>query len=76
METFGAILPWIQIVLSVLLVASILLQRSGSEVGGALGGDGAGFYHTKRGLEKFLFVLTVILAILFALSALAVVLLK
>ena len=33
-------LPYIQIILSVLLVAAILLQQRGSSLGGAFGGDG------------------------------------
>jgi len=70
METVNQILPWIQISLSILLVIAILLQRSGAELGGAFGGgEGGGFYHTKRGFEKFLFYLTIVLAILFAVSA-------
>lgn len=63
-------LPYIQIVLSGLLVASILLQQSGSGIGGAFGGDNfsAGF-HTRRGFEKILFNSTIVLAVLFGLSA-------
>lgn len=51
------------------------MQRSASGVGGALGGgDGGGIIHTKRGLEKILFYLTIAVAILFALSAFVAVL--
>ena len=53
-----------------MLIVAIILQNSGAEVGGALGGGEGGFYHTKRGFEKFLFVFTIILAILFAATAL------
>lgn len=66
-EIMANILPIIQIILSVILVAGILLQTSAAGLGGALGGsDGvdAG-YHTRRGFEKFLFDGTVIIAILF-----------
>ncbi|MDZ4226104.1 MAG: preprotein translocase subunit SecG [Patescibacteria group bacterium] len=54
--TIAGVLPYIQIVLSVVLVASILLQQTGAGLGGAFGGDNfsAGF-HTRRGLEKYLF---------------------
>jgi len=64
------LLPYIQLVLSVLLIASVLLQQTGASMGGAFGGDNftAG-YHTRRGFEKFLFTSSVILGILFALSA-------
>ena len=63
-------LPYVQITLSVILVLSILLQQSGAGVGGALGGGDAGTFHsTRRGFEKFLFYLSIICGILFALSA-------
>jgi protein translocase SecG subunit len=65
------ILPYAQIILSVILVSAILLQQSAAGLGGALGGDDMGsFHHTRRGFEKFLFYLSIICAILFALLAL------
>lgn len=66
------ILPVVQIVLSVLLIASILLQQTGASMGGAFGGDNfSAAYHTRRGSEKVLFYAAIILGILFALSAFA-----
>ncbi|MFA6423639.1 MAG: preprotein translocase subunit SecG [Patescibacteria group bacterium] len=67
-----SLLPYIQIILSVLLITIILLQRTGAQVGGAFGGNDnlSSAYHTRRGLEKWLFTGTIVLAILFALSAL------
>lgn len=70
LETF---LPYIQITLSVLLITAILLQRSEAGLGGAFGGgdaSGTNFY-TKRGAEKVLFNATIVIAILFALSSFA-----
>ncbi|OGG86200.1 preprotein translocase subunit SecG [Candidatus Kaiserbacteria bacterium RIFOXYB1_FULL_46_14] len=65
------ILPHIQIALSVLLVAAILLQQRGSSLGGAFGGDNfSAAFHKRRGSELFLFRLTIVLAVLFVLSAL------
>jgi len=68
--SFSGLLPYIQLVLSVLLIAAILLQQTGASMGGAFGGDNftAG-YHTRRGFESFLFTSTIILSVLFALSA-------
>lgn len=67
----AAILPYVQIVLSILLMVAILLQRTGASLGGAFGADNfSSGFHTRRGLEKTLFRATIVLAVLFALSAL------
>lgn len=64
------ILPYIQIVLSLLLVGGVLLQRSEASLGSAFGGDGStGGRFMRRGLEKILFNATVIVAIFFTISA-------
>jgi protein translocase SecG subunit len=77
MSLVAQILPYAQIFLSVVLVLSILLQQSSTDLGGALGGsDSGGYYHTRRGFEKFLFVLTIVCGILFALLALASIVLR
>lgn len=70
MGTIAAILPYIQIVLAILLIGAVLLQQTGSGLGGAFGGDNfsAGF-HTRRGAEKILFNATITLAILFVITA-------
>ncbi len=60
----------IQIVISVLLIVVILLQNKGAALGGVFGGNNAVFL-TKRGIEKKLFVATVILAVLFFAISLA-----
>jgi preprotein translocase subunit SecG len=67
----ATVLPYVQVVLSVLLMAAILLQRTGASLGGAFGADNfsTGF-HTRRGLERTLFRATIVLAVLFAISAL------
>ena len=58
----------LQVCLSVLLMASILLQQRGASLGAGFGGEGA-VYHTKRGAEKLLFWMTIVLAVLFVVSA-------
>ncbi len=72
MKTIQAILPYIQIVLAVILVTAILLQRTGSQIGGAFGGGDnfSSAYHTRRGFERTLFIITLVIAILFAVGAL------
>ena len=68
----ATVLPYVQIVLSVLLMVCVLLQRTGASLGGAFGADNfSSGFHTRRGLEKTLFRATIVLAILFAVSALA-----
>lgn len=55
----------VQIVIAALLVVSILLQQRGSGLSITFGGGGGGeFYHSRRGIEKFLFYATITLAFL------------
>ncbi|MBX4215724.1 preprotein translocase subunit SecG [Candidatus Parcubacteria bacterium] len=69
-------LPYAEIVLSAALVGTILLQQTSAQAGGAFGGDGGSSYHTRRGAEKALFNLTIVIGVLFAFTALAALLLK
>lgn len=65
------ILPYIQVILSILLIVGILLQRTEASLGSAFGGDGAvGGRFMRRGAEKILFNATLIVAALFGLTAL------
>ncbi len=60
----------IQIILAVLLTIAILLQHSEAGAGGAFGGsDSVSTWRTRRGFEKVLFMATIILAILFVITA-------
>lgn len=66
----SGVLPYIQFVLAVFLIVCVLLQQTGASMGGAFGGDNfSAGYHTRRGAEKWLFYASVVLAVLFALSA-------
>jgi protein translocase SecG subunit len=71
MQLVATALPFIQIGLAILLIASILLQQTGTGIGGAFGaGDNfSSGFHTRRGSEKILFNASIVLSILFALSA-------
>ena len=72
MMTLASVLPWAQVVLSILLIGAVLLQQSEAGLGGAFGGStDANVFNTKRGIEKQLFIATIIIAVLFAASALA-----
>ncbi len=66
MELLQAILPYAEIVLSLLLILGIVLQQRGANLGGAFGGDNfASTFYKRRGAEKFLFQATIVVAILF-----------
>lgn len=52
-------------VIAVLLSGAILMQQKGTGIGGAFGGGGAEVYSAKRGAEKVLFNITIVLAVLF-----------
>jgi len=60
----GTSLEIVTIVLSIALIAAILMQSKGSGLGSVFGGSG-GVFRTKRGVEKGLFQLTILLAIAF-----------
>lgn len=77
METVANILPYAQITISILLIVSILLQQRGASIGGAFGTDNfSSTFYKRRGIEKTLFRATIILAILFVLSAILALLIK
>jgi protein translocase SecG subunit len=58
------------IVITIALIASIMLQSSSAGLGSAFGGGAEGFY-VRRGSEKRLFQATVVLSVLFFITALA-----
>ncbi len=77
MNSIAAYLPYIQILLSVLLVGGVLMQRSEAALGAAFGDDSwSSVKHSRRGAEKILFIGTIIVSILFVLSAFAALLVK
>ncbi|OGZ52781.1 MAG: preprotein translocase subunit SecG [Candidatus Ryanbacteria bacterium RIFCSPLOWO2_01_FULL_48_26] len=61
------ILAIIQIIVSVALMVLVLLQERSAGLSGIFGGGdgGGGFYQTRRGVEKAVFVSTIVLAIVF-----------
>ncbi len=63
-----------QIILSVIITVSILLQAQGSGLGTTWGGGGE-TYHTKRGLEKVLVYVTIGSITLFTILSVAALLL-
>jgi preprotein translocase subunit SecG len=53
------------IILSTALVFSIILQSRGAGLGNLAGGDFGGSFSARRGVEKTLFRITIILSVLF-----------
>jgi preprotein translocase subunit SecG len=70
MSLIASLLPGIQVVISILLIGAILLQQRGAGMGGAFGDSSQGTYYKRRGAELFLFQASIVLSILFALTAL------
>ena len=57
-----------QIIVSLLLIIGILMQQRGGGLSTVFGGDGS-VYRTRRGVEKIVFIATIVLAVLFFLTA-------
>lgn len=62
-----------QIIISVSLILAILLQVKGGGLGGIFG-QADSVYRTKRGVEKTLFQLTVVLVFLFIIISIVAIL--
>lgn len=72
MTTLKAILPYAEIILSLLLIMGVVLQQRGAGLGGAFGGDNfASTFYKRRGAEKFLFSASIVVAVLFVATAIA-----
>ncbi|MDP2662492.1 MAG: preprotein translocase subunit SecG [Dehalococcoidia bacterium] len=60
-----------QILVAVALIFTVLLQAKGSNLGGIFGASESSGYRTRRGIEKTLFQLTIVLSVLFVLISVA-----
>jgi len=67
MQTF---LKYFELIVSILLIISILVQNRTAGLNAASGSTAA-FQTTRRGAEKVVFNFTIILAVMFVLSSLA-----
>lgn len=70
------ILNVVEIIISVGLVITILMQQQGSGLGTMFGGGGGESFRSKRGAEKVLFNLTIVLLVLFVVNGLAIAILS
>jgi len=62
------------IITSVALIISVILQSKGAGLGGLTGGDTGGVYTARRGIERTLFWVTIVLAVIFFALAITTVL--
>lgn len=65
------ILAIAQIAAALILMILVLLQTKSGGLSDIFGGSGTEIYRTKRGLEKFIFIATIVLSIIFFGIALA-----
>jgi preprotein translocase subunit SecG len=63
------ILQFITVGSSILMIFAILLQQRGASLGAGFGSSGE-LYTTRRGLDKNLFEVTIVLTVIFVLSIL------
>lgn len=73
METF---LDIALIIISIALIASVILQSKGAGLGGLTGADTGGIFTARRGIEKTLFWVTIVLSVVFFVLAIATVMVK
>jgi len=59
-----------QIIVGVALIVIILFQTRSSGVGGIFGGTQTSFHRTRRGVERTLFIVTIVLSVTFFIIAL------
>lgn len=62
------------IITSIALIVSVILQSKGAGLGGLTGADTGGIFTARRGIEKILFRVTIVLGAVFFLLAIATVL--
>lgn len=65
----GTYLNIVQIILGAALIVIILLQTRSSGVGSVFGGAATSIYRTRRGVERTLFIVTIVLSVLFFIIA-------
>lgn len=63
------LLTAIQITISLILIALILLQAKGVGLGSTFGGQSQA-YHSKRGVEKLVFTTTIVIVVIFVIISL------
>lgn len=53
------------VIISVALILSVIMQSKGAGLGGLTGADTGGIFTARRGVEKTLFYVTIVLSVVF-----------
>ncbi|HEX7557340.1 MAG TPA: preprotein translocase subunit SecG [Leptolinea sp.] len=64
------------IIISITLIVSVVLQNKGVGLGGLTGSDSGGVFTARRGVEKTLFWITIVLAVLFVILTLVTIIIS
>ena len=62
------------IIISVLLIFSVILQSKGAGLGGLTGADTGSIFTARRGVERTLFWVTIVLSVIFFILVIALLL--
>ena len=62
------------IIISVLLILSVILQSKGAGLGGLTGADTGSIFTARRGVERTLFWITIVLSVIFFILVIALLL--
>ena len=65
----------IQIIASILIIFLVLIQSKGTGLYSGVGSN-IGFYRSRRGIEKAVFILTIVLIVILVLNSAAIILLS
>ncbi len=61
----GTVVDISLVIVSVALILSVILQSKGAGLGGLTGADTGGIFTARRGVEKTLFYVTIVLSVVF-----------
>ena len=62
------------IIISVLLILSVIIQSKGAGLGGLTGADTGSIFTARRGVERTLFWITIVLSVIFFILVIALLL--
>ncbi len=66
------LIPLLQIIVALIIIVLIIIQERGGGMSGLFGGGGGGgAYQTRRGVEKIIFISTIVATAVFVILALA-----